>query len=119
MGGWSGPGAGFIPWAVLTTTSLSGRRHRHVEHLGELGAPLLAHRQQEACLTALEHEFADLVAEERAGLLPPLQPGRVRPCEAGEPRGQPPGALAPADLETDADRVRRLVVQRGDRELVH
>ena len=39
--------------------------------------------------------------------------------QPGQPLGEPPRPPAPADPEADPDRVRRLVVQRRDRQLVH
>src|SRR3712207_7805662 len=69
MGGWSGPGAGRMPEGPVMGASLSGARQRHVEHLLELRGALLAHREQEPRLPAVEHQLADLVAEVRAGAL--------------------------------------------------
>ena len=69
MGGWSGPGAGL----VIGPASLSGRRTAACRApAAGRRLPELGHRQQEAGLAAVEHQLADLVAEERAGLLLPL-----------------------------------------------
>src|SRR3954451_7332120 len=100
IGGWSGPGAGRV-----TAGSLSGRRHRHVEDLGEPVGAELADRQQEPGLAAGQDQLADLVAEERAGPLGPRRGPRPGLREPGQRRGEPLRAAAPADLEADPDRV--------------
>src|SRR3954468_20342763 len=118
MGGWSGPGAGL----VMGPSSSAGGQGQ-VEDLLQLRVPGVGGPQQETRLAAGEDQLAELVTEERAGQLLPIQlagadhlrplqlaaAAPARPREAGHQGARPP---APADPEADLDRVRRLVVQR-------
>src|SRR3954470_20779496 len=114
IGGWSGPGAG----SVMGPSSSAGGQGQ-VEDLFQLLVPGVGGPQQEARLAAGEDQLTEFVAEEGAGQLLPLQLAAADPGQPREAGHQGPRPPAPADPEADLDRVRRLVVQRRDGELVN